>query len=301
MEAHQGQELSLVPYCLDLAEKQLIYAAGVDPIRAARATFHYLYLREQAWGFLQVPVERLPATLPAQPHIPALLFSPGRCGSTLLGKLLAAMGVVSISEPDIYSQAASHAFTHQGENIAADHQFAHLLAYAGHSLLAPFLGQGASAFCFKLRSHANYAPGIIVSSFASKPKTIYLLRGFREWCESRQRAFLNPLDSNFNLYVRGLLAFRWLREHTDCLAIHYEELQEHGQEVARRVAAFLGLPPTSANLEHILNTDSQAGTGLARNRLLPELPEDSRAAIRKLWREQAPRALLKELNLNHYL
>ena len=42
-----------------------------------------------------------------QGSAPILLFSPGRCGSTLLSQLLFDGGISNVSEPDFYTQLTS--------------------------------------------------------------------------------------------------------------------------------------------------------------------------------------------------
>jgi hypothetical protein len=289
-----ANKLTQVPYCLDLEQKLLINATGIDPFQAAKATFHYAYLRANANGFLCVPVEKIPKEIERDNVAPFLLFSPGRCGSTLLTKILAGMGVISISEPDFYSQAAHYvALGHKTLNEVTT--TLDLLRYANTLLFQPFRQAAPRKVMIKFRSDVNRAPGIIVASFSQKPKTIFLTRGFGAWCESRRRVFSNSLEQNLQIYTRALLTLKFLRQHTNCLVIHYEDFLTNPDTIYSNLSSFFEVSANHEALAAVIKEDSQAGTALSKERVKKQLSDDELQAIAKLWQEKAPQALLKEL------
>jgi hypothetical protein len=93
----------LLPYCLDFVRRRSLYAGGVDAKGAQGAPFYYLHLRRHATRAVSVPWER--GALTSETRAPIFLFSPGRCGSTLLSALLSNAGIANVSEPDFYTQA----------------------------------------------------------------------------------------------------------------------------------------------------------------------------------------------------
>jgi hypothetical protein len=290
---------SLVPYCLDFAGQYVYFAAGVDAQAAARAPFHHVFLREHSTGFLRVPAERL-TPMPIGNLHPVALFSPGRCGSTALSKLLAAMGALSISEPDFYTQVAMHTALRASKRLPPDPAARVMMARAGERLLAPLASQSALACVIKMRSQATFAPQEIMAGFSTWPKTLFIVRGFQDWCQSRMRAFPDSLEENFLNYMFALQALRWLRAHSDCLCLEYEHIVTRSTELARRIADFLGLSaPSPETIGAALATDAQEGTVLERTRLARDLPEATTRAITKLWQARAPRPLLRELGLEH--
>ncbi len=288
---NEFEKFGVVPYCFDYSEKLLIYAVGVDPFRAGQATFHFVYLRENAKGFLKVPLEKFPVAIPEAAQIPTILFSVGRCGSTLLSKLLGVMEVVSISEPDFFTQFALLA--------PFDADSCRMLVHATDQLLAPFQEQGKRNCVLKMRSQANYAPGQIIGSFPQKPKTIFLTRNFQPWCESVMRVFGSTMESNLAQYIDSLKALRWLKSNTDCLAIQYEDLQNNPEMVCQRLIGFLGIEPAVHDLSEVLSHDSQADSELARTNFFEPLPLATIDAIADMWCRHAPMKLLEELKLTH--
>ncbi|CAG0953319.1 hypothetical protein BURK2_00322 [Burkholderiales bacterium] len=298
-ETGADKRSDLIPYCLDFSGQHVYFTTGADPLAAAHAPFHHAYLREHALGFLRVPAEHL-APQPLGELRPVLLFSPGRCGSTALTKLLAAMGALSISEPDFYTQVAFHAAIRASKRLLPDQAARTMLARAGERLLAPFATSSTAPCVLKMRSQATFAPQEIMSAFPSWPRTLFIVRGFQAWCESRVRAFPDSLEENFLNFMFALQALRWLRGRSDCLCLDYEQIQNGGTDLAQRIADFLGLPkPSPETISAALATDSQQGTALERGRLARDLPQATTQAIARLWQTRAPRALLRELGLEH--
>ena len=83
------------PYCFDFPNRTLFCVSTPD---ISGATFFYQAQRLQARSVIKIPFE----SLPEGPPSPALIFSIGRCGSTLLVRALEAAGLRAVSEPDFY-------------------------------------------------------------------------------------------------------------------------------------------------------------------------------------------------------
>lgn len=100
---------AVLPYCVDGAARAVIFAR-CDPTWLGKSTFMYQAQRRHATCLYAVPfaelirlVDRETIKTPAWSAQVMLVQSTGRCGSTLLSKLLDCVGsVVSLSEPDVY-------------------------------------------------------------------------------------------------------------------------------------------------------------------------------------------------------
>ncbi len=293
---------SLIPYCLDFGQDSIILAAGLDPRSASSAPFHYLYLREHTREFLRVPAETLTSVPSLGLARLALVFSPGRCGSTLLNALLGEMGAVSISEPDFYTQAACHFALRRSRGLPYAERTVQTLGTAGRMLLAPLAVERTAAITLKLRSEANFSPAEILASFPAKPKAIFLTRGFNSWCQSRMRAFPDSLEENFAVYVAALRALQWLRTNAECLCLAYEVLGTRPVETCELLSRFLELcMPSEQQLLAVISKDSQADTPLARETIAHPLPGSTLQNIEKLWQSRAPRGLLRDLGLDYLI
>lgn len=100
----------LTPYCLDPHERCVIFAR--TPAQAdldALGPFFYEVQREHAKELIRVPYEQVIEVAERESSLATglvFLHSTGRCGSTLLCRMLGAVPQVqSVSEPDFYSQA----------------------------------------------------------------------------------------------------------------------------------------------------------------------------------------------------
>ncbi len=288
-------EAPLIPYCFDFRAGTIIFSAAIDPERATEAEFHYDYLRSQTRLFVELPGQSIQLPGDASFPEPVLLFSPGRCGSTLLAKVIRALGSVCISEPDFYSQAAIHAMLSGGLSVSDRH----LLKTGQQILVSPWM-QSQHPIVLKMRSHANHAPMALLPDDGEPTKTIFLMRRFEPWCESRMRAFSNSLKDNINIYMDALKALSILQQKTQCLLLDYDEVDAASLAWGNRLARFLELPFNEKAVTEVLAKDAQAGTALAKNRLARSLPLELREEIASAWQRTAPRDLLAQIGLAHY-
>ncbi len=288
-------QFHLIPYCLDFSSRSILFSAGVDPLKAMAAEFHYAYLRSRTRCFVELCASSI--RVPQHVDFPhsTLLFSPGRCGSTLLAKVIRAMGIASFSEPDFYSQAAINAS--RADSMKSEDR--HLLEIARKFLISPWI-RSPHPIILKMRSHANRAPLALLPDQGDPPKVLFLMRRFEPWCESRMRAFSSTLQDNIGLYHIALNALLQLQKNTRCLLLDYDDMNGKSLDWANRLASFLGCSFYKSAVEDVLRQDSQAGTPLSKDRLAGDLPTELREEIVRVWRQRAPRNLLSEVGLAHY-
>lgn len=272
---------NIIPYCIDFHRKSLIGIRDIDPLVAAKATFHYIYLREHAKKFIEITKYSKFYYDFKTPIASTLLFSPGRCGSTLLSKIISSIGIASISEPDFHSQAAI--YLSKCKDPSEFKEILSLLHLANNYLIAPFANVGHKNILIKMRSHVNLLPEAIVASLIPRPRTIFLNRQFETWCASRMRAFSNTLDDNLAIYIRSQQCLTKLQKFTNCLVVNYEDLQSRPSSVIEKLAIFFDLKIDTNAVNSVLEEDSQSETALSRSRIKDRLSQQELFAISAIW------------------
>ena len=265
------------PYCFDFANRRLICVATPD---LSGAIFFYQAQRQYARGVIPVPF----TALPPGPAAPGLIFSIGRCGSTLLVKAMEAAGVRAASEPDFYTQAAC-----EGAQDA--------------SLRGPIAGATALLrySVIKLRLECNNAPLLIAGAFAA-PRIMFILRDPVDWAASLRRVSRNSLDLGWAVgqLNRSLLALGELARSYSVNICYYEDFRSLD---AGRVAEALSWAGSSAAvspeaLRRVADRDAQQGSIVSRASL-HDVPDDLafRDAFRAEWSRSRPRELIDRLGL----
>ena len=247
-----------LPYCADLARERALFTthdeAGLAKLLAAAFMFNDQL--ETATGALSVPFERLDEVVAPPTAPPVLVFSPGRTGSTLLVRLLAAAGLACASEPDMLAQLAraprdAFRLLPQGTREALARA---CLAQLGHTL-----GGGVIV---KLRSQCNARP-LLLTEAAPGCRVVFMLRGVAGWALSRHRSFLEPPEIVASILRQAIDA---LDKLAFCGAafdvLWFETLAADPAAVLRVCAPGLAVDP--GLLGAVMARDSQAGTGVAR-------------------------------------
>jgi len=252
----------LLPYCLDVLGRRSIYVGGVDSRSAQSAPFYYLYLRRNATRVVSVPWE---SGALAPGGSPIFLFSPGRCGSTLLSRLLFSAGIANVSEPDFYTQATTALCASPLNPFRA--RIAQAAAAMGADLVAAL--DPVQPPIVKLRAESCRAPELLVRP--SERRTLYMTRGFEGWARSNGRAFRNGAAKSVRKYLTAMSGFAWVRRNSDCHLIRYESLLAEPQVEAAALARFLGREISAQAVSSTMNEDSQLGTPLQRG-ARPDLP-----------------------------
>lgn len=273
-------EPDVSPYCFDFSNRNLFCVSTPD---ISDATFFYQAQRQQARSVIKIPFE----SLPDGPASPALIFSIGRCGSTLLVRALEAAGLHAVSEPDFYTQAA----VYQPLDVSLRS------AIAGATKLLPHP-------VIKLRLECNNAPLLIAGAFHS-PRIMFILRDPIDWAASLRRLSRNSLDVNWPLaqLTRGLLALDELSRNYAVQICYYEDFRELGAAQIADVLAWAGWSGTVSQeaLAAIAAKDAQEGTIVSRASVR-DVPHDLqfRETFRREWSRLRPAALIGRLKLRRF-
>jgi hypothetical protein len=272
------------PYCLDFWRRRAIYAAGLDPRGVQAAPFYYLYLRQYAQSVLRIGFDALPLSASGSEEA-VFLFSPGRCGSTLLSRVLFEAAIPSVSEPDFYTQVADR-FWSSRLNPLRPAAVRAMWAMTGD--LGAALG---GTPVVKLRAECCRAPHLFLRGEA--PRSIMLFRGFESWSRSTAQAFGAGPGKAVRKYQTALDCYAYLRAHSRCHLMRYEDWLSDPAAAAAALGRFLGRSIPAEAVARACSTPSQAGTPL-ENRLRPGWEAKWRAAL-DLW--QSPSAVKRRARL----
>lgn len=303
-------------YCLDDAARRALFVSVPPGTDLTAAPFCYLAQYRAAQHVVAVPYEELHGLADGLPD-PALvlLYSVGRCGSTLLSRGFTAVpGVRSLSEPDVLSDVAM--LRHW--DPSREDEYAALV----RSCLR-LLGRSAPVLAVKPRGGAVGIADLVQRQFPAV-RNLFLYRHAERWMESMHAGFTPSLpdDAAMPTFLRYLLsqapllatfaqragrqphlsetyALTWLSmmdryvrlrdAGVPFLPLRYEELTAAPRETLTAVLDWCGLP-TGAVGEVLATfaTDSQEGTGLSRaaraetTAALPPLDEEDYALARAI-------------------
>jgi hypothetical protein len=246
-------------YCADLqAERVLFSVHGCGLPALFAAPFLYAAQLADAAGVVSVPFERLGEFEADVPGVaPTLIFSPGRTGSTLLARLLAACGAACASEPDMLTQVCR--FVREDRlRLGAEMEPALLRA----CLVSLCRALGPAPF-IKLRSQCNARPLAFLAA-APAARVVFLLRRLAPWAESRHLAFGEDTP--------GVAAV--LRQAVDALdklqgagvpfaVVWFEDLVRDPAGVLRGLVP--GLAVSDETVARVMARDAQGGTSVARD------------------------------------
>jgi hypothetical protein len=270
-------DADISPYCFDLANRTLLCVSTPD---ISDATFFYQAQRQHARSVVKVPFDALPEGAAS----PTLIFSIGRCGSTLLVRALKASGARTVSEPDFYTQAACQ----QPADLALRR------AIAGAARLLPYP-------VIKLRLECNNAPLLIAGAFGS-PGVMFILRDPVDWAASLRRLSRNSLDLNWAVGQLGR-SLRALQELTRSYAVricYYEDFRRLEPAYIADVLAWTGEPGSVSPdaLRSLAAKDAQEGTIVSRASVR-DVPDDQpfRDAFSRAWSQSRPAELIDRLRL----
>ncbi len=265
------------PYCFDLEARKLFCVSTPD---IAGATFFYQAQRQWARSVIKIPFDALPEA----PASPTLIFSVGRCGSTLLHKAFAAARVRTVSEPDYFTQAALHS-PHDPALSSVVGRATKLLPYA----------------VIKLRAECSNAALLIAGAFRA-PTVMFILRDAIDWAASVRRVSGNAADAgSIAALLRALLVgLDNLTQHYDVRICYYEDFRDLTANYVNALLAWMGsaerIRPAAA--AEIANKDAQEGSIVSRASV-SDLGDDPafRAAFGNEWSKLRPVALIDRLDL----
>ncbi len=245
-----------LPYCFDYERGEFLL---VDTPRAALdEPFLYQAQFRLAGSVLRVPLP-LMRTLTegaagAGDQDPVLVFSIGRCGSTLFSRLGAVSGLVSYSEPDIFSGVGRY----RDDPRTADILHCAMSAFVAHA------GVAGERVCIKLRSGTNGAIAQFIAAFP-QARYIFLSRNLRDWSHSFIAKFnwsREQLHNSLLAAHRALLALENAR--IPYVALRYEDFAPEPELVFGALTGSAELPaPLRAELAAAVSRDAQQGSRFA--------------------------------------
>lgn len=284
--------------CFYNAEKDMIsYALNINPYDPLNAPFHFIYLREHVKEIGNISFTNR-YELPSTYDDPYFIFSTGRCGSTLLSKILQCFNCISISEPDFYNQ-----LIHQYMPIRTELsllKFQQIYSMMTADLLSPFSDKKVF---LKLSSNCNHLPELVLSSCRQKPKVIFLIRNFFSWTNSRKKTFETNIESDLYDYTKSLETLLFLKKNFNLLLIKYEDICNNSSIVIKNLESFFKIKITNQEkLKNVLINDSQEGSLISKNFIRNKNINDrDMAETKALWTKNKPNNLIDEIGLSDYI
>jgi len=176
----------LSPYCLDDVSKRVLFVETPPDVALATYPFFYEAQYQHAQRLVAVPyatMVTLGEDLPARQATLALIYSPGRSGSTLLSKAFQETGMtVSLSEPDIYTQVVAL----RAGDTTRDAELTALLTSTTKLLFKPASAGDAAIWVVKFRSFCIEGADLLNVAFPAA-KSIFLCRDLGSWIPSLMR------------------------------------------------------------------------------------------------------------------
>ena len=189
---------------------------------------------------------------------PVFLFSPGRCGSTLLSRLFNEAGIASVSEPDFFTQLATPFWSGPARIVREPFRRA---MWAMTSDLCATIG---NIPVVKLRAECCAAPELFLREH--RQRTLVMFRRFEDWARSTAQVFGAGPAKAVRKYMRALGCYGYLRRHSDCFAVRYEQLVSDPEQACRALGGFLGRRIDPSALSRASARNAQSGTPLESRR-----------------------------------
>ncbi len=284
-------------YCLDDEQKQAWFVETPPGVDLTQAPFFYVTQYQTAQRLIAVPyntLHQLADTLPRADDRLLLIYSVGRCGSTLISQSLGAVpNVVSYSEPDVYTQLTMMRYA----DPSRDDEYVRLLRSC-----TALLGKRAPWLALKFRANVTHIGGLLHRAFPGA-KNLFLYRHAETWAQSMNSAFAGgapPLlaDPIFFLFLASSapmlppfmqrqgrepvmvesFTLLWLsvmdtylklcEQGIPFLALRYEDIKAQPKRVLSDTFAYCGLPLDEVDAAYAaFSKDSQEGTGLSQANL----------------------------------
>ncbi|WP_047244238.1 sulfotransferase [Chromobacterium subtsugae] len=286
-----------LPLCVDWRAERLRYSRWEDASPLSDAPFLYQRQRRQAAMLADIPFERLPELGQAEGMTPTFIFSIGRCGSTLLSRMLAAVGEQAVSEPDALTNIALVDNAEQGRQAA---EAGELIVRSCVEALRRACGPSP---VIKLRAVCNLAAAAFVRALPNA-RYVFMFRGREDWVRSYSRAFGDSAAELEALLWQSAQAFQRLRAAgAEPELVWYEDLLADPAAALRRILPHRAdLAAFEAPLAEALRADAQQGSILARSTLAARPVADGIVEeFEDLWRQSRPEGLLREAGLARLL
>jgi hypothetical protein len=206
-------------YCLDHSRREAVFVNTADA-DLCNAAFYYQAQYQAARELMTLSYETL-HELAAEAAVAQerliLVYSTGRCGSTLVSRAFAqAVGVGSLSEPDVFTQLVT---MFAGNEITQD-ELRRLarscLEIQAHSVLA---AMHLHRCAIKFRGVVVALWPLLFEEFPAA-KVVFLYRNAQTWATSCARAYRmrDPAIHRFTLQARDLMDRLWVLSGWDAQA-----------------------------------------------------------------------------------
>lgn len=289
-----------LPYCWDLANRELYATLHLRPHAVLEEPFLYGAQRKHARVLARIPFDRLDGLFgPADPTIsPLLIFSIGRTGSTLLDSLVRCVTPRAVSEPDTLTQLASAGEPFAGLPIETRRAMLwHSISAFAHTYLEG--GEGA-LLSLKMRSQVNGIAADLVDAFP-RARHVFMFRNRRDWAKSTFRVFNLPPPRAAGRLLQGIRTYDRLRAaKADVALLWYEEIVADPKAAVARILNRKLTAEMDARIAATMRVDSQAGTGVSRDRAGKGRSEEEAwmAEFEQVWANIRPAGLLTKHGLD---
>lgn len=275
-------------YCLEPHNGRVVFAHTPPDVDLTQAPFYFQAQYEHADGLIAVSYDELrdlARQVPFDPSRITMIYSTGRCGSTLVVRALAELGgMTGLSEPDVLTQLVVQrehgriaqdclrllSFAARGEPLAIKpRSFAIELATALHAAFPqmrpvflyrdPFAWGRSTA-----RAFAGYDPALATDPALVQDRLGRLIPLLAQDRIRKGRVLSQPevMACQWVSQMDRALALR--HSGADLCTISYEELTADPHSALSRLFAHCGLEAPD-ELDAFLAKDSQADTPLSRS------------------------------------
>jgi hypothetical protein len=301
-------------YCFDMANETALFVECDDPLAVDNAPFYYQAQYNHAVGLVSMPLAHFQAAAPSIPNKTTqvvFVHSVGRCGSTLVSKILQGIpSVHSLSEPDDYTQLCRFRtqFGHPEELIED------MMVASANWRCKPRLGQEFKTVAIKTRSEVLVLADLFAKHF-KQHKHMFLYREGVSWTRSviqnwpserdihdvennrlmrdgwadtlplareyqLQEIDLNAIEVRILAWITCMEAYLNLEKSgVPICAARFEDLIAHPGPVIHQLLSFCGIDGVDRQvMQEILDRDSQAGTVFdreERKKRVRELTDDN--------------------------
>ena len=200
--------------------------------------------RKKGSYFISKDVEKI-TPIKFNPKNLCLMFSPGRCGSTLLSNILRRLNITSISECDALTQAE--------DNITAIKRI--IESFFSSQLIT------SNKIAFKFRADTSRFVGVYLEEFP-EATFIFIKRSPLDWAKSCSSKFKWSAIKMFKIYKYAYEAYEVLTSRkAKVLLLDYDEL-ENWPKTLKSITNLLDknlLTDLEIKIKQELNFDSQLG------------------------------------------
>lgn len=171
-------------YTLDHVNEQFVFVETNPNVDLTEAPFYFQAQFEHAQRLITIPCQdlhRLVDGIEYEDDQLILLYSVGRCGSTLLSDGFNQLdGVASLSEPDVFTNLLWLYAKHQDR--------AWLERFVRTAVIALMKPRNAQKYAIKFRSYGIELAEVLYSQFPDA-HTLFMYRNAEDWARSTARAF----------------------------------------------------------------------------------------------------------------